>query len=395
MKIKKLIPFIFLAHFGFINAQIDFEHGTWASVIEKAKTENKLIFVDVYTTWCGPCKLLSKTTFTNDTVAKFYNQHFINYKLDAEKGEGIEFARKYEVNCYPNLLFINPKGELVHRGAGYKYTSEFIAFGKDAQNDNETFVNKKKLIINSGLNEKNIHDYIRLMDGACLSADQEIATYLKTVKEEDLLNYVNWSLIKNHVNTYNSREINYVIQNYSTFSQKFGEDTLSQKLRDVSINYFKKHLTAKLFNESLFNSDKTKFEELNWPKKAELLFYVNYEIFKRHNLPAYFNLISSNYSKYYNNNAQELNSMAWTIYEKDIENKHGTVAVKMAQRACELEQSYAYLDTYAAVLFKSSNYPEAKIQAEKAITHAKNSGYSDKDYQETTNLLTKINSKLK
>jgi thioredoxin 1 len=87
--------------------------------------------------------------------------------------------------------------------------------------------------------------------------------------------------------------------------------------------------------------------------------------------------------------------MAWTIYEKDIENKHGTVAVKIAQRACELEQSYAYLDTYAAVLYKSGNYPEAKIQAEKAITQAKNSGYSDKDYQETTNLLTKINSKLK
>lgn len=395
MQIKKLIPFIVLANFGLINAQITFEHSNWSSILEKAKAENKLIFVDVYTTWCGPCKLMSKTTFTNDTVAKFYNQNFINFKIDAEKGEGIEFAKKYEVNCYPNLLVINQKGELVHRGAGFKYTNEFITFGKEAQNDNETFINRKKLFINSGLNEKNIHSYIRLMDGACLPADQEISVYLKSLKDEELLNYSNWALIKNHVNTYNSREINFVLNNYSTFSQKFGDDTLSQKLREVSINYFKKHLTGKTFNETAFNADKTKFEELNWPKKEELLFYVNYEIFKRHNLKAYFDLISTNYSKYFNNNAQELNSMAWAIYEKDSENKHIAVALKMAQRACELEQSYAYLDTYAAVLYKSSNYTEAKAQAEKAIMIAKNSGYSDKDYQETTTLLGKINSKLK
>lgn len=395
MTLKKIIPLFLLCFAGIAKSQMTFEHGNWASVLEKAKTENKLIFVDVYTTWCGPCKLMSKTTFMNDTASKFYNTQFISYKLDAEKGEGIEFARKYEVNCYPNLLFINNKGELVHRGAGYKNVNEFISFGKDAQSDIESFVNRKKLLLNTGLNEKNIHSYIRLMDGACLSADNEIATYLKSVKEADLLNYTNWALIKNHVNTYNSREINFVLQNYSTYCQKFGEDTLSQKLREVSINYFKKHLTAKTFNESMFNSDKTKFEELNWPKKEELLFFVNYEIFKRHNLAAYFNLISANYTKYFSNNAEELNSMAWTIYEKDSDNKHGALSVKLAQRACELSQTYAYLDTYAAVLYKSGNYTEAKTQAEKAITLAKNSGYSEKDYQETTTLLTKINSKLK
>lgn len=395
MQLKKLIPIAFISCVSLLKAQINFEHGSWSSVLEKAKSENKLIFIDAYTTWCGPCKLLSKTTFTNDTVAKFYNQQFINFKIDAEKGEGVEFAKKYEVNCYPNLLFINQKGELVHRGAGYKNVNEFIAFGKEAQSDNESFVNRKKLLINAGLNEKNIHTYINLMDGACLPADQEINAYLKTVKDADLLNYTNWSLIKNHVNTYNSREINYVINNYGTFSQKFGDDTLSQKLREVSINYFKKHLTGKTFNEAVFNSDKTKFEQLNWPKKDELLFFVNYEIYKRHNLPAYFNLINTNYTKYYNNNAQELNSMAWTIYEKDNENKYGSLAVNMAKRACELEQSYAYLDTYAAVLFKQGKYTEAKTQAEKAIALAKNIGYSDKDFQETTNLLDKINTKLK
>ena len=106
---------------------LQIEHNaTWQQILDKAKKENKNIFVDVYTVWCGPCKLMSKSTFTNDTVANFYNANFINYKIDAEKGEGVEIAHKYEVNCYPNLLIINPNGEIVHRGAGYKNKIEFI-----------------------------------------------------------------------------------------------------------------------------------------------------------------------------------------------------------------------------------------------------------------------------
>ena len=88
------------------NKDINFEHGTFAEIKAKAKKENKLIFVDAYTTWCGPCKQMAKTVFTNDAVADFYNFSFINAKIDMEKGEGIEIAKQYEVKCYPNLLFM-------------------------------------------------------------------------------------------------------------------------------------------------------------------------------------------------------------------------------------------------------------------------------------------------
>jgi len=95
-----------------------------------AKKENKLIFLDVYATWCGPCKKLKSKTFSDKEVGDFYNQTFINVALDGEKGEGLELARKYGVRGYPTLLFIDANGKVVSGTSGYHNPSEFIALGK-------------------------------------------------------------------------------------------------------------------------------------------------------------------------------------------------------------------------------------------------------------------------
>lgn len=55
---------------------IQFQTGKWADIQQKAASESKMIFVDAYTTWCGPCKWMAKTVFTNDTVADYYNATF-------------------------------------------------------------------------------------------------------------------------------------------------------------------------------------------------------------------------------------------------------------------------------------------------------------------------------
>ncbi|MCP4437928.1 MAG: thioredoxin family protein [Aureispira sp.] len=111
---------------------IHFEKGTWEEVLAKAKKEHKIIFVDAYTTWCGPCKRMAKSVFPDKEVGKFYNKYFINYKMDMEKGEGPKFAQKYRVNSYPTLLYIDYDGEVVHVGKGARPTDQFIGLGKEA-----------------------------------------------------------------------------------------------------------------------------------------------------------------------------------------------------------------------------------------------------------------------
>lgn len=106
---------------------INFETGTWKEVVAKAQKENKMIYLDVYTTWCGPCKMMSNNIFPTKEAGDKYNALFINYKVDAEKGEGKDIARKYGVGSYPTNLYINPKDEsVVYRIAGACGVEEFL-----------------------------------------------------------------------------------------------------------------------------------------------------------------------------------------------------------------------------------------------------------------------------
>ncbi len=106
---------------------INFETGTWKEVVAKAQQENKMIYLDVYTTWCGPCKSMANNIFPTQAAGDKYNKLFINYKVDAEKGEGKEIARKYGVGSYPTNLYINPKDEsVVYKIAGACGLGDFL-----------------------------------------------------------------------------------------------------------------------------------------------------------------------------------------------------------------------------------------------------------------------------
>ncbi len=109
---------------------IQFESGSWNEVLQLAKKENKLIFLDIYASWCGPCKLLKSRTFPNEIVGDFFNKNFINYALDAEKGEGVQLAGKFNITGYPTLLFVNGKGELIARTMGYHTPEQLLEIGQ-------------------------------------------------------------------------------------------------------------------------------------------------------------------------------------------------------------------------------------------------------------------------
>ncbi|MBK9569336.1 MAG: DUF255 domain-containing protein [Chitinophagaceae bacterium] len=75
--------------------EITFEKSlTWKQIKEKAAKENKMIFFDAYTSWCGPCKYLENKVYTDDAVASYYNANYINVKFDMEDGEGISLAEE-------------------------------------------------------------------------------------------------------------------------------------------------------------------------------------------------------------------------------------------------------------------------------------------------------------
>lgn len=125
----------------------------WKSLEEAqqaSKKDGKPILIDAHTLWCGPCKLLTKITFADSTVAAYMNENFHAVKFNAEGNEEIKFngvtyknpgykpenkykrnsqhelARKLKVTAYPTILFINNKGEIIKTELGYRNPEQML-----------------------------------------------------------------------------------------------------------------------------------------------------------------------------------------------------------------------------------------------------------------------------
>lgn len=141
------------------NEGMEFFHGTWDEVLTESKATGKLVFVDAYTSWCGPCKWMSKSVFPDNRVGTVFNKNFINYKFDMERGEGPAFAKKYRVEGYPSLYFIDSKGNVVQKQVGAMGAEDLISVGKKvakkhgSSTNNNSTKNKKNALYGSGGNE--------------------------------------------------------------------------------------------------------------------------------------------------------------------------------------------------------------------------------------------------
>lgn len=167
------------------NAQgIQFWKGNFDDAVQEAKRQNKLIFVDFYTVWCGPCKSLAKNVFPQEEVGRYFNEKFICCQLDAEK-EGRELARKYEVSAYPTLLFINADGDVVARMTGAVSAEDLIAGGKNAllEKDNpNNMVNLRKRYEAGERDEAFLKSYLEKRTANDMDPGEVVEEYLKVQK---------------------------------------------------------------------------------------------------------------------------------------------------------------------------------------------------------------------
>lgn len=373
------------------NKNINFEHTTFAEIKAKAKKENKLIFVDAFTTWCGPCKQMSKNVFTNDAVADFYNFSFINAKIDMEKGEGIELAKLYEVKCYPNLLFIDGDGNVVHRIAGSMSAKEFINLGKETQYPEKCFSYYVKNFEANKANADFLAKYIEARESTCLESQDLVKDYFAQQKEENLTSKANWDMIVYHINDMDSKVFDFVIANKQKYIDLYTEKMVNGKIDGVSESTLSSIIKTKPFDAKKYNDTKAKIESFKTINTKLIFVEADMKLAEYNgNWMDYAKLAIANVDTYYFKNANELNSIAWNFYEK-VEDKEALAKAEVwAKTACELDKTYANLDTYASVLYKVGKKDLALQTANKAIDVAKKDKYTEDDYKATTELIEKI-----
>ena len=124
-KILLLVVYLFIGSNLFAQG-VDFQEFSLIKALEKAKGENKYVFVDCYTSWCGPCKMMASQVLAQKKVGDYMNDKFVSVKIDMEKGEGPDVKKRYGVKAYPTFLVIQPDGTLIHQVVGYCEPDKFI-----------------------------------------------------------------------------------------------------------------------------------------------------------------------------------------------------------------------------------------------------------------------------
>lgn len=224
---------------------IKFEHGKLKDALTKAKDQNKIVFVDFHTKWCGPCKHMASTTFKDPKVGAFFNKNFISIKIDAEDTNvnGPKLADKYQVSGYPTLVFLKANGDVINKFSGAVDDATLINAGKMAlggdagKNFKKAYAKYKNgdrsddlllEIINEAANSFTLNINVGIAKDELLKLHAEvIKIYFNNGSPEKFKKEKHFkvlSLYAAHQNILRGNKIiDYMISNYDEFKESIGE----------------------------------------------------------------------------------------------------------------------------------------------------------------------------
>ncbi len=229
---KSLISIITLLMFSFtvFGQGVNFKHLTFDEALAKAKAENKLIFMDCYTTWCGPCKYMTENVFPQEKAGEYFNPKFVCVKFDMEKGEGPELAKRFGVRAYPTFFIIRPDGTMQHTVVGGGEVDDFIARIEKGLNEKTSLDYLNKLYEKGKMNKKQLIAYqIALLDAYDKAKSTEVSEKLNAVlKDKDKMKKEYWPIMEN--DGYGSDNFKLVVNNVATFRKNIGKEKVDSYL---------------------------------------------------------------------------------------------------------------------------------------------------------------------
>lgn len=369
---------------------IAFEHDSnWDKVKAKAKAENKHIFVDCFTTWCGPCKYMSANIFPQEKVGDFFNANFVNLKLqmdetkeDSEEvkswyAEAKRFATDYTVRAYPTFLIFNPDGELVHRIVGGGEADAFIEraqAGLDPEQQYETLVKKFEAHPNDADIAKKTASVASAAYDEALG-QRAIERYISLKGAEKLLNAEDINLLIDGATLSNSAAYAVLRDNREKVDELLAEKGFT--INDI--------LSSVLSRELIMPSLREKDKEIDFAALKQRIEkehpYVDmaasitraktqYYLTKK-NWPAFKDAVNEFIANSKNPVApMSLNNFAWSIFENCDDAACLQAALTWSKQSLEGGENPMYLDTYANLLYKSGDKENAIKWQEKAVENA-------------------------
>ena len=344
---------------------------TLSDALTKAKQENKLLFVDCYTSWCGPCKYMVKNIFPQREVGDFYNKNFICWKVDTEKlhskTDSVAFSG-FNIHSWPTFLFLNWKGEIIHRQCGSGDVAGFIELGKTALDSRKNFYSIQEKVNKGDRTAETLFTYYSYIYD---TSEKYISEYFALVSDSVKISEPTWKLFDLAVNKIDGEAFKYFASHLSQYEQKIGKKAVETKLMS-------------LFNFYTLSGNPS----ISKLKQVDTVLYAKYERFANYQII---------YSRFNRNRADknlwkeliktteqgfatgtlttdELNNVSWLVYEnyKKMNDKEALkkASVWSKKTVDVMPNNHPFNDTYAHILFALGNKKEAIRLEEFALKKA-------------------------
>ncbi len=246
--------YVLLAVAPAIAQGIEFSHISFAEGLEKARAENKMVFIDCFTEWCGPCKMLSANVFTQAEVGELFNSRFVNLKIDMEKGEGVELAERFAVTAYPTLLMLDAEGNVQHRVVGYTEPAALVEHGRTALEGTNTLAALALAWEEGGRELDNVRDYIvALIAGNEDDKAMDVATqFFAMLDQAQKTDTALWPIYSNaQVARWGSPWLDFLIANKAAFDTAVGREIVDPVIREAATDVFRDALFSRREGVSL------------------------------------------------------------------------------------------------------------------------------------------------
>ncbi|MBL7795132.1 MAG: thioredoxin family protein [Saprospiraceae bacterium] len=343
---------------------INFFHGTWPEAMAQAKTEQKLIFVDAYASWCGPCKRMAANVFPDPQVGDYFNANFVNLKIDMEKPENSEFAGKYPVSAYPTLLILDAEGKIVHKHVGGLAADGLIAFGQKAAGKTDTSKDFEKEYNAGNRDPQLVLDYVRALNRANKPSLKITNEYLNAQK--DLHTPINHKIILEGAVEADSRVFDLLLTHRDKIAAQEGKDAVDTRINLACQNTLKKAIEFR--DERLLLEAKNKLKAGlparadDFIAEADMKYYAATKDVKN-----YLKSAQAFQKKSVRNNAAKLHDLVIGLMRAFPTDKSALEqAEKWAKNAADNGGLGEYYLTLAEVYKRLGDKPKARAAAEKA-----------------------------
>ena len=396
------------------------DNQNWQQVLANAKEQNKLIFIDCFATWCGPCKRMDKLVYQNDTIADFFNKHFISVRLQADttKYDNVNVQNWYrdaamilkmhKVTSYPTFLFFLPNGEIVHEEAGFKDVKNFIRIAEDAIDPKKQYFTLINNYVSGNKNYSLLPDlaFAALRYKNVPLANKMASEYIDSVlwlDKSKFLNKKNIQLVSKFTTSstepgfwlfyYSTDKVNKIIKTVG-YSQGFLINIISREYIDTAIvTSVKENSTPDWSN--LSNYIEKRYGNY-YSRRCIMEAQIRWFAYKK-NWTNYTKTIASLLTDFRKDISNwDLNAFSWQICQhsnKADEIKIASICMKEVV-ASETDSSNvlpASLDTYANLLYKLGNKKKAISIEEKALNLSVTYNVTNfiKDFKDTLNKMRK------